>query len=91
MSPEKPMQSDEVEFVDALNRDWTDISSEDYRKYIFPTGREIFIQKPLKLLVTDSGGHRIFSAVDGGMCFYINPGWIAIEWKVGKGQPHFVK
>ncbi len=80
-----------IEFVDALNREWADISSEEYRKYIFPTGREIYIEKPLKLLVSESGGHRVFSAEDGGTCYYVNAGWIAIEWKVAKGQPHFVK
>lgn len=80
-----------VEFRDAMDREWADISSELVRRYIFPSGRDITIEEPLRLLVSDGGGHRVFSAEDGGTSYYIDAGWIAIEWKVKPGHPHFVK
>ena len=80
-----------VDFKDALHREWTDISAELYRTYIFPDGTSLRIENPLRLFVSDSGGHRVFSGNDGGKCFYVRPSWAAIEWKVRAGKPHFVK
>jgi hypothetical protein len=78
-------------FDDVLHREWTDISSELYRTYIFSDSVRLTIDTPLRLLVSESGGHRVFSAESGGKCYYISPNWIAIEWKVAEGKPHFVK
>ena len=71
--------------------DWefTDISSETERVYVFPNGQTYRVDHPLALHVSDSGGHRIF---DGEHCHYVQPreGW-AIRWRVRDGAPHFVK
>mgnify|MGYP005863207419 CR=1 FL=1 len=87
----QPDNGSEFQFKDALNREWVDISSELERRYIFPSGRDITIERPLRLLVSESGGHRVFSASRNGTCYYVGPGWIAIEWRVREGHPHFVK
>ena len=80
--------SEKHEFEDACDREWTDISSEKYRVYRFPGQEIVEIFKPQKLLVSDSGGHRIFT--QDGQCHYIPPTWIHIRWVPKKGQPHFV-
>lgn len=72
---------------------WTDISSEKYRTYVFSYpnegDKEITIKYPVALSVSRSGGHRIF---DGrGTCHYIQSGWVHLFWQVEEGQPHFVK
>jgi len=85
------MESKPVEFIDRLGREWSDISSEIQRRYIFPSGRDILIEEPDRLHVSENGGHRVFSRKDGGTCYYIHEGWVAIEWKVREGEPHFVK
>lgn len=71
---------------DALNREWTDISNEEYRTYHFPKGERVRIDNPQKLNVSASGGHRVYSA--DGISHYIPPAWIHLEWK---GEPSFVK
>jgi hypothetical protein len=87
----EPSQTDRVHLNDALKRDWVDISTEMWRRYVFEGGTELRIDQPLRLLVSESGGHRVFSGVDGGKCFYVSPKWVAIEWKASEGKPHFVK
>lgn len=72
--------------IDKLGRDWTDISSEDYREYIFDSKNIIHIEKPLFLHVSESGGHRVFDS--SGNSYYVRPGWLAIKWV---GNPAFVK
>lgn len=75
-----------MQLQDSLNREWVDISSEKYRRYVFPDG-VVEIVEPLNLHVSESGGHRVFN----GRSWYIPPTWIAIEWEAKDGQPHFVK
>jgi len=81
---------EEDQFLNGSGLEFTDISMEQEREYIFPNGRTLTIKEPLRLNVSDSGGHRVFSA--DGYCWYIQPkeGWV-IKWKVKVGKPHFVR
>lgn len=89
MATAEPTRS--IEFVDALEREWTDISSETQRVYVFEGGTRMVIDQPLRLHVSDSGGHRVFSGEGGGKSYYVPPRWIAIEWQTAPGRPHFVR
>lgn len=71
----------------ALDYDWKDIDDEKWRVYVFPGGDEVEIVAPLKIHVSESGGHRIFDAE--GFCHYIPSGWIHIAWLAKKEQAHF--
>lgn len=91
-----------MEFRNQSDKQFTDISSEEYRTYRFALVQPVFVDKevgwittndvtinqPLQLSVSENG-HRIFDA--SGSCHYIPSGWIHLEWKVKEGQPHFVK
>lgn len=69
--------------------EFTDISSEQQREYIFRDGATATIENPLYLNVSDSGGHRILDTQ--GTCHYIPTGWVWLQWKVKDGAPHFIK
>lgn len=77
-------------FINEIGLAFTDISSESEREYHFPSGQRLFIDKPLYLHVSKSGGHRLYA--EDGYCYYIQPkeGWW-IKWKVREGKPSFVK
>jgi len=77
-----------AQMVDACGREWLDISSEKYRVYRFPDQEIVEVHEPLRLLISDSGGHRVFD--NSGQCHYIPAGWIHIRWVPKEGQPHFV-
>ena len=83
------MSRKKVKFLDACKRDWQDISSEKFREYISPGQEVVRLERPLKLLVSKSGGHRVFTA--NGECHYIPSGWIDLKWVAKSGCPHFVK
>ena len=57
------------EFNNATDLEFVDISSEQWREYQFLGGETIRIDAPLKLNVSESGGHRIFDAE--GVSHYI--------------------
>ena len=76
-------------FNNATDLEFTDISSELWREYQFLGGDTVRIEAPLKLNVSDSGGHRIFDAE--GMSHYIPAGWVHLKWVVRDGAPNFVK
>lgn len=76
-----------MEFKNESTNTFSDISSEEFRTYIF-IGGEITIQNPTHLSVSKNG-HRLFDAQ--GICHYVPTGWIHLKWKVKEGQPHFVK
>jgi hypothetical protein len=67
---------------------WTDISSEMYRVYEFPD-KDVRIEEPLFLSVSQSGGHRIWDSF--GISHYIPSGYRHLYWQVKDGQPNFVK
>ena len=50
------------EFKNATDLEFADVSSEQWREYQFLGGEVIRIDAPLKLNVSESGGHRIFDA-----------------------------
>lgn len=76
-----------IEFINESSNKFVDISSEEYRTYVFPDGA-VRVESPQQLSVS-AGGHRLF---DGqGNSHYIPKGWIQLTWKARKGQPHFVK
>lgn len=77
------------EFDNATDLKFTDISSENWREYVYEQGKSIFIDKPLKLHVSKSGGHRLFA--EDGLSRYVAPGWLEIIWEAKEGHPHFVK
>ncbi len=68
--------------------EWNDISSEQYRVYVF-NDKEIRIDSPLALNVSRSGGHRVFDG--SGKSHYIPAGYRHLYWEVKPGQPNFVK
>jgi hypothetical protein len=68
--------------------EFSDISSEKYRTYKFPSD-VVHIEEPIALHVSKSGGHRVLDA--DGTSHYIPAGWIHLYWKAKEGSPHFVK
>ena len=77
-------------FLNESGLDFSDISSETEREYIFPNGQNLVIKNPLYLNVSPTGGHRIYTA--DKWSYYVQPkeGW-AIRWAVKEGNPNFVK
>jgi hypothetical protein len=71
---------------------FTDITSEEYREYQFPSpqGRfvKVRINKPTHLSVSESGGHRLLDA--DGVSHYVPAGWVHLSWKAKDGHPNFV-
>lgn len=76
-------------FLNESGNDFVDISSEASRTYNFGQKGFVKINKPLKLSVSSSGGHRIFTA--DGQSHYVPAGWIHLSWVAKDGEPHFVK
>jgi hypothetical protein len=81
--------ADTPEFNNQSDLDFADISSELWREYRFLNGETVRIEAPLKLNVSNSGGHRIFDA--DGVSHYIPAGWIHLMWEAKDGAPNFVK
>lgn len=78
-----------VTFYNDSGLEFTDISSEAERTYNFGSKGFVKIQNPLRLHVSASGGHRLFSA--DGRSHYVPEGWIELTWTIRDGQPNFVK
>ena len=80
-----------LEFRNGTDLKFSDISSEQYREYVF-TRKDgsylVRIDQPCQLNVSDNG-HRIWDA--SGTSHYVPKGWIHLRWRVKEGQPHFVK
>ena len=77
-----------MEFKNKSGLVFKDISTEESRTYRFPGGDFVILEKPMKLHVSKSGGHRVFTA--DGNSHYIQSGWIHIEWTAKDGEAHFV-
>jgi len=75
-------------FNNQSGKEFTDISSEQYRVYTFPGGDTVKINNPQQLSVSENG-HRLFDAQ--GVSHYIPMTWIHLEWLAKEGQPNFVK
>jgi hypothetical protein len=59
--------------------DFKDISTEEFRTYIFPKGETITITKPMQLHVSKSGYHKIVDSK--GLSRIIKPTWLEIIFK----------
>ena len=79
----------EPQFDNRSDLEFTDISSEMWREYRFAGGDVIRIERPLRLHVSESRGHRIFDAQ--GRSHYIPAGWIHLTWDTKEGAPNFVR
>lgn len=79
-----------IQFINESGLEFIDISSEIYREYNFPNGKQLLINHPLYLHISESGGHRLFTR--NGTSYYIRvcEGWY-IEWRAKAGEPNFVK
>ena len=77
-----------IEFLNKSGLDFTDISAEAWREYVYAGGEVYRIDEPLLLHVSESGGHRLFDSK--GDSYYVAPGWRVLRWYAGDG-PHFVK
>jgi|WetSurMetagenome_2_1015567.scaffolds.fasta_scaffold1050936_1 hypothetical protein len=79
-----------MKLINATDKEFADISSEEYREYDFGDGTKIKLAAPLFLNVNDkSGGHRVLTT--DGVSHYIPSGWKHLSWKAKQGKPHFVK
>jgi hypothetical protein len=67
--------------------EWNDLSDEQFRVYTWPDGAIVKLVAPLKLNVSKSGGHRVFTA--DGVSHYIPSGWNHLYWVVHPGEDHF--
>ena len=82
---EKVMQFEDFKNESGLT--FKNISSEEWRRYIYADGSSILIDEPLALNVSKNG-HRLVDAA--GTSHYIPKGWKHLKWHVKDGQPHFV-
>lgn len=78
----------QIELINNGSYEFIDISCEQWRKYTWPDGSEVFIQDEQWLAISESG-HRILDLE--GNSHFIPFGWIHLEWKSKDGRPHFVK
>lgn len=75
------------DFRNETRLNFLDISSESQRVYNFGGGTLVKIERPLKLHVSESGGHRLFDS--NGMSHYVPPRWVQLSWAVREDAPHF--
>jgi hypothetical protein len=79
-----------IEFRNASKVEFKSLASEQYREYSFAKDGKtvkVRIEEPLKLAVSENGGHRVFDAA--GISHYIPAGWYHLQWEVKEGKPHF--
>jgi hypothetical protein len=77
-----------MEMINKSDKQFSDISSEEFRQYDFPGGETVKIVAPLALSVSDNG-HRVFDA--SGVSHYVPMGWLHLQWKAKDGEPNFVR
>lgn len=80
-----------LKFKDLKNntaRIFVDISSEEYRTYIFDKEKRVTIMLPIALSVSNNG-HFILDSE--GISHYIPKGWIHLFWRSFINSPHFVE
>lgn len=65
-----------------------DVSTEEYREYVFLGKGTIRIDNPVAVAVSKSG-HRVLSA--DGVSHFISGDFDMVYWIVKPGAPHFVK
>lgn len=67
--------------------EFTDISSEEFRTYIYPNNVQVTLPQPVALNISDRGGHRVYT--EDGISHYIVPGWVHLAWKSKDGCSPF--
>lgn len=86
----KRNQMNEMKAIPQFSHDtdfeFKDISSEEYREYVFPHGT-VRINSPLKLAITPRNSHRVFDM--DGVSHIIPAGWLELRWQVKPGSPNF--
>lgn len=65
--------------IDPQGRLVLDISRETFRKYVFTSGAALEIQKPMTLLVTREGKHRVTDGQGNTFCI---PTYEYIQWQM---------
>lgn len=78
-----------IQFKNESGLTFVDVSNELFRVYSWKDGSKVTINRPLKLNVSKSGGHRLLDGM--GISHYVAPGWNHLYWEAKAGQPHFVK
>ena len=76
------------EIRNSSNLKFNDISSEEWREYVFSDALIVRINGPLGINISKSGGHRLVDS--DGTSHYIPRGWKHLRWNVKEGEPHFV-
>ena len=78
-----------MQFINESGLEFSDISSEAWRRYEFPGDVLVTIHGPLLLNVSKTGGHRIWD--QAGISHYVPAGWVHLTWVSRPGSPNFVK
>jgi hypothetical protein len=78
------MLGDNMTFDDLKDKlpdshEWKDISSEEYRIYVYTGFDVIRVEKPVALAISKSNTHRVVNAE--GESFIIPPEWLCIRFK----------
>lgn len=68
-----------IKTKEVFDGDWKNIDHENFRVYVFPCGCKVVIDHPLKINISESGGHRILD-IDN-IAHYIPSGWIHLFWE----------
>ncbi len=58
------------------DRNWVDISTESFRRYLYPDGSTLQIDGPTEVWVTDTGSHRVRTSE--GRVYWVKPGFNGI-------------
>jgi len=77
-----------LEFINESEREFTDISSEESRQYLFHDGMTLEIEHPQFLSVSASQNHYVVDV--RGRVYVIPPGWKLLTWQTKPGRAHFV-
>jgi len=77
----------EFKFINQSGLEFTDISDEYYREYVYPNGKNLIISNPQKLHVGKYNAHKIVD--ENNKCYYIKPSWQWFEWEPKPGKTHF--
>jgi hypothetical protein len=83
------MKFDDLRVANAAKElEFKDISSEAWREYVYPNGQRLRYEAPVALAVSKSGGHRLLT--EDGVSHVIVAGFVAVDFLVKDGAPHFV-
>lgn len=81
------MKKENYKFINKSENEFKDISEESHRTYVWSKDEYLFIENPMRLHVSESGGHRV--AALNGQQYYVRPGWLYVTWEVDDGKSTF--